>query len=31
MPTATDVGFIEMRIAKVVAFGPRWRRSASGA
>ncbi len=22
MPTATDVGFIEMRIAKVVAFGP---------
>jgi hypothetical protein len=22
MPTAADVGFIEMRIAKVVAFGP---------
>jgi uncharacterized protein len=22
MPTSTDVGFIEMRIAKVVAFGP---------
>lgn len=22
MPTATDVGFIEMRIAKVVSFGP---------
>jgi uncharacterized protein len=22
MPTATDVGFVEMRIAKVIAFGP---------
>jgi hypothetical protein len=22
MPTATDVGLIEMRIAKVVSFGP---------